>query len=871
MSNLVKIERLYPKCAGKELLSGIFCKRNVDGTRKRVNMNRNYLNGNDWKIKEFIGMDWVWRDSVMPETKDLRWWYPAKVPGSVLYDMWQAGKVPDPFFELNSKLSEWVPARTWVYRKEFETPKGWDGEHVELCFEGIDYEAEIFVNGSSLGCHRGMYTSCRFDVTGKLVKAGKNLLAVVLQPAPFEQPQVGKTSLVHTHKSRMTYWWDFCPRMIHQGIWQDVYLECTGEIRFDNVYIYADFIEKERTAEVHMELQIKGKGSGEGCLLEGCFGEYSFETRIEEGRGDVVLRIPSPKLWWTNGAGEPFQYEVRLRLLDQKGQISDSRNFLYGIRDIRFLQNDGCRKAEGQFTLCLNGRRIYIKGYNWVPADVMYGTVQEEKLRHLIRLAKEAGVNMFRVWGGGLIETDLFYELCAQSGILVWQEFIQSSSGIENKTPEDEEYGAMMEKEAEIIIKAKRNHTALAVWCGGNELQDGEGMPLDGKDALLARLEKQVRKWDSRRKWLPTSPSGGLFLNSMDNIRRAPEKLFDVHGPWEHQGLEKHCLLYNSGTSFMASEFGVEGMANESVLNRCVAREHWIPANKDNEIYFHRGAWWNNEPLVQETMGGRLTKVEQIRKASQFMQYEGLKYAVESNIRRAMKNSASFPWQFNEPYPNLFCTSAVDYYGCPKPAYYGVRKAYGVYRVTAAFASPSVAGEEKFRTEIFAGRDSANLRKDEMLCIRALLLDMQGNAVIKEEAYISDMPEISGKVMDLTCHPAEIRTPIFLLRLSLSAGVECLAENEYLFTKEKNFAPVWDMKEAKVSFSWRNERELVMENTGDTAALFVYLKHEGDDTRLYFSENYISLMPGENRSIGCEGNLNGISAEALNMMTRALE
>lgn len=505
-----------------------------------------------------------------------------------------------------------------------------------------------------------------------------------------------------------------------------------------------------------------------------------------------------------------------------------------------------------------------------MPADVMYGTVQEEKLRHLIRLAKEAGVNMFRVWGGGLIETDLFYELCAQSGILVWQEFILSSSGIENRTPEDEKYAAMMEEEAEIIIKAKRNHTALAVWCGGNELQDGEGMPLDGRDALLARLEKQLRKWDDKRKWLPTSPSGGLFLNSMDNIRRAPEKLFDVHGPWEHQGLEKHCLLYNSGTSLMASEFGVEGMANESVLNRCVAGEHLLPASKDNEIYFHRGAWWNNEPLVQETFGGCLTEVEQIRKASQFMQYEGLKYAVESNIRRAMKNSASFPWQFNEPYPNLFCTSVVDYYGCPKPAYYGVKKAYGAYRVTAAFASPSVAGEEKFETEIFAGGDSINPKKDEALCIRALLLDMEGNTVIRKEAHISDMPAISGKVMDLTCRTAEIRTSLFLLRLSLSAGEECLAENEYLFTKEKNFAPVWDMKEAEVSFAWRDERELVMKNIGDTAALFVYLKHEENDTRLYFSENYVSLMPGENRSINCEGDLNRISAEALNMMARAL-
>lgn len=831
-------------------------------------MSRSSLNGNDWKIKEFIGMDWVWRDSVMPGTKDLRWWYPAKVPGSVLYDMWQAGKVPDPFFELNSKLSEWVSARTWVYRKEFETPKGWEGRHVELCFEGIDYEAEIFLNGSSLGRHRGMYTPCRFDVTGQLKKDGKNLLAVVLEPAPFEQPQVGKTSLVHTHKSRMTYWWDFCPRMVHQGIWQDVYLECTGECRFDNVYIHADISEGGQTAEVHME--VLAKGMEEGNLLKGSFGGYSFETVMKEGKGDILLEIPSPRLWWSNGAGEPFQYEVKLQLLDRAGQISDNREFFYGIRDIRFLQNEGCHEEKGSFTLCLNGKRLYIKGYNWVPADVMYGTVSEEKLRHLIRLAKEAGVNMFRVWGGGLIETDLFYEICAENGILVWQEFIQSSSGIENMTPADEAYGLMMEREAEIIIKAKRNHTSLAVWCGGNELQDEEGMPLDSKDALLARLEKQVEKWDRKRKWLPTSPSGGLFLNSMENIMCAPDKLFDVHGPWEHQGLEKHCLLYNSGTSLMASEFGVEGMANEGVLNRCVAKEHLLPAGKDNEIYFHRGAWWNNELMVQETFGGHLTEVGQIRKASQFMQYEGLKYAVECNIRRAMKNSASFPWQFNEPYPNLFCTSVVDYYGHPKPAYYGMKKAYAPYHVTAAFASPSVAGKEKFEAEIYAGGGTMGRKRDAAWYIRAQLLDMQGETVMEEKVSISGLPETSEKVMNLACCQDKVKTPLFLLRLSLAAGEEYLAENEYLFTKEKDFAPIWDLKEAAVSFAWKEENRIEMENAGDTAALFVYLKREKDDARLYFTDNYICLMPGEKRSVGCVGKLDGISAEALNMMAGAL-
>lgn len=227
-------------------------------------MSRICLNGDDWKIKEFIGMDWVWRDSVMPETKDVRWWYPAKVPGSVLYDMWQADRVPDPFFELNSRLTEWVSSRTWVYRKEFAMPKGWEEAHVELCFAGIDYEAEVFLNGLSLGRHRGMYVPCRFDVTGKL-KDGTNLLAVVLEPAPFEQPQVGKTSLVRTHKSRMTYWWDFCPRMIHQGIWQDVYLERTGENRFEDLYVYAELSKDWRTAQIHMEVRTQGICRGISC------------------------------------------------------------------------------------------------------------------------------------------------------------------------------------------------------------------------------------------------------------------------------------------------------------------------------------------------------------------------------------------------------------------------------------------------------------------------------------------------------------------------------------------------------------------------------------------------------------------------------
>lgn len=309
---------------------------------------------------------------------------------------------------------------------------------------------------------------------------------------------------------------------------------------------------------------------------------------------------------------------------------------------------------------------------------------------------------MFRVWGGGLIEKDSFYEMCARAGILVWQEFSLSSSGIDNKPSMAEDYRKLLKEQAEVIVRLKRNHTALAVWCGGNELQRDDGIPVDENDPLIKAIGDVVRRWDSKRKWLPTSPSGGVFLNSFENLEKCPDQLYDVHGPWEHQGLERHYELYNKGTCLMHSEFGVEGMTSARALYRNVAPQHLLPASKDNPVYFHRGAWWNNEPLVQKTFGGSLTDVEQIRRASQYMQYEGLKYAMECNRRRAFHCSGMFPWQFNEPYPNLFCTSALDYYGNPKPVYYGVRRTYAPWVVNAAFDSASFAGKRELRTVLFA-------------------------------------------------------------------------------------------------------------------------------------------------------------------------
>lgn len=840
------------------------------GTRGEIG--RILLNGTDWRMKEFVGLDWVWRDSVKQDSPDTRWWYPASVPGSVLHDLRENGLVPDPYFEKNSMLAEWVPGRTWVYRKRFFVPEELKGQRIALVFEGIDYSAEIFLNGRSLGKQEGMFTAWSAEVGGMLQFGAENLLAVVIDPAPQEQPQVGRTSLVHTHKSRMTYWWDFCPRMIHQGIWQDVYLKVTGACIFTDVQIKSRLMDGYRRAEVRFFIQTNAP---DGARVSGRFGKTAFAAVLQGGTAEAEIVIEEPRLWWCNGQGEPYEYEAEAVLLSPEGIPSDRWSCRYGLREITFEPNEGVapgRERDGAFLLRLNGRELYMNGYNWVPADAMYGAADEAKIAHLIRLAKEAGANILRVWGGGLIERASFYRKCAEAGILVWQEFILSSSGIENRPSEEAGYLELMRRESEEIIKSRRNCTALAAWCGGNELQELDGTPLDERHPLLHMLGEQVRRLDPGRRWLPTSPSGGVFLNSFENLERCPEELFDVHGPWEHQGLEKQCGLYNSGTCRLHSEFGAEGMTNYETLRRTAAAEHWMPAGKDNAVYFHKGAWWNNEPLVQKTFGGGLKEIEQIRRASQFMQYEGLKYAVECDRRRAPACGGSFPWQFNEPYPNLFCTSSVDYYGNPKPAYYGVKKAYAPFLICAAFESPSLAGKDMLEADIWTAANACGQEGAACTAV-AQVFHIQGKKIAEQRWHMGRpglRAENAGRIRIALPQPEDGKPSLWLLRLTLYGedGAQRLAENEYLFTGKQDFREVFSIPEANVQ-AWRREGKLRLQNIGETAALFLFVSSERGP-RVYWQENYVCLLPGEVREIFCEGNTEKASVQALNLGYRAL-
>jgi beta-mannosidase len=822
------------------------------------------LNGDNWQFKEFYGEDWRWRNAHKPGTRDIRGWRTGSVPGSVHHDLWQLGEIPDPYFERNSLLLEWIPARTWIYKKSFFVDSLLRGKRIQLCFEGVDYEAEFFLNGESLGTHRGLYTPALFDITDQLQYGEDNLIAVIIEPAPHEQPQVSRTNKVRTHKSRMTYWWDFCPRMIHIGIWDDVFLKVTGAVRIEDVFVrpqlQPDFQEAEIKVAIELDALEAQNVEIETSLLfnDEIVASKRLQITLSQGSNQVAqsLLLAQPQLWWPNGHGEQPLYHATIHvtsLSHKEAILFDEQTVRFGVRKIELLPNESADPTARPYTFTVNGQKIYAKGWNWVPIDVLYGVPRPEKLEHLLHLAKSAHVNLLRVWGGGLIEKEAFYESCDELGIMVWQEFIQSSSGIENNPSEAPEFIDFMVAEAEQIIPRKRNHPSLVLWCGGNELSAAPEKPLDDNHALLGALKAVVQRLDPDRLWLPTSPTGRVFLNSLENIEQDSSALHDVHGPWEYQGVTKHYELYNRGTSLLHSEFGVEGVTNLKTLNRTIAPEHQWPPTLDNPYWQHLGAWWNQHAMWRATFGD-ITDIPSLIHVTQFMQAEGLRYAVETNLRRQYQNSGTIPWQFNEPYPMATCTSAIDYYGHAKPSYYAVARAYEPLHISAKFPTIAWGERETFEAEIWVNNSHTYAFHD--LNLNARIIGLDGHSHFTWMTQVQSEPNTASRLASITCPLDASNETVFFLDIHLESSEQKIySSNRYVFTKTANLAPLLALPATELQLTQEVDDDqslLHITNSGSYTALGIWLEDNREinaNGYVYFSDNAFALIPGETKSV----------------------
>lgn len=776
---------------------------------------------------------------------------PATVPGGVHLDLYRAGMIANPYENQNSLLCEWVEHRWWVYRVVVPMPKE-RFERLEIVFKGIDYEVMCYVD-TELRCeHKGMYTPFVLDLTAD---QGKESIALelIFKGIPLEMGQVGDTFLTSTQKSRFNYKWDFGTRLVNIGIWQDVLLKGSNGCLIEDVYLQTDYRQGQGFVELALNLSAATGYS--------CFEKVRVDIAVAEderlhlslpsdslGRVKGQICIPKPKLWWPNGHGEAFLYHIDIKVF-WNDTLVECKTMRTGIRSLAYAKNEQSPTDALPYTFLINGKKIYIKGVNMTPLDHLYGAVTSAHYQQMLHSIQHMNVNMIRIWGGGLIEKEAFYDLCDEMGILVWQEFIQSSSGIGNEPAKDANFLWLLKENAQAALYEKRNHVSLSVWSGGNELMKAENRPVDYSDSNIAMLKELVKTLDPQRLFLPTSASGPREFVDVENKGVS----HDVHGSWQYGGNPKHYDIYNRSDSLFHSEFGADGLSCMKSLRKFVHEKHLTPKrmNDDNMWKFH-GQWWGTYNRDMELLGS-LPDMETFVYISQWMQAEALRYALEANLRRKFNNSGSIIWQMNEPWPNISCTNLVDYFGESKMAYYWVRKVFAPISVSMQYNRLDYQTNQPVSLQLFANNCLDAAFEGECGLV---VYDMEGNKLYETKLSVRLEGNQLKAMGDISFQLPDTFEGLFAVALALeNADGQLQATNTYFFSTdtEHPYAPMLTMDKAKLEWTLvKHEGDCYtyqVQNTGTVAALHVHAQEQTDGYILLADQLYETIFPSKHQIV----------------------
>jgi len=802
-------------------------------------------------------------------------WMPATVPGGVHYDLYRAGWIEHPWFEQNSLACEWVENRWWIYQTVLDGHELPDaGSKVELIMRGIDYEALVYLNEEYLGEHIGMFHHAVFDITDFYRNGTQLTLTIICKHAPDEMSQIGRTSQTYTQKSRFNYKWDFSTRLVNIGIWDEVYLQVHNRYSMKDVVVtsrpelnasrgsirVSACIQATDPRVDNARLSAETKLSLNMSLLDPEGNECAFlvcPVQPASGCVEAELAVQQPRLWYPNGYGEQPLYQLLLELKIDECCL-DRQVIQTGFRTLTYERNEGSPPDALPYTFVVNGNRVYIQGVNITPIDHLYGNVLPEQYGYMLEMIKRAGMNMVRVWGGGLIEKDVFYDLCDRYGIMVWQEFIQSSSGVDNIPSKQPQFLKLLRESAISALIRKRNHISLAVWSGGNELMDESGTPSTFEDENIALLKNLVEQYDSQRQFLPTSASGPVeFVTKEKGVSH------DVHGFWKYLGHPEHYEFYGDVDHLFHSEFGVDGMSSPKSLCKFLGESQRVPVSmKDSLIWRHHGEWWDT--LERDiALFGPLESLTILSDASQWIQAEGLRFILQTNRRRQFHNSGSLIWQLNEPYPNVSNTCLIDYYGEAKMAYYWTRQVFRPLHASLDYRKLGYRVGEVLEAPVYF----CATRKT-MASVIARVYDAQGN-MRNEQCLGGNRNEGAGarQIGVFSLRITESLGELFIVRLSIEEDQGDFLPQDYFFTvgEEAVYAPALRLSGAVLEVgapgNWEAgnvtkeglsslRRNYKIRNNGQVSALHVRCEETTNAYWMEATDQFFTLLPGESREIG---------------------
>jgi beta-mannosidase len=628
-------------------------------------------------------------------------WYPARVPGAVQLDYAAARNWPDYSFGENWKNYRWMEDVYWTYRTTFRKPDLAGDEKLFFISKGIDYNFEIFLNSEKILAQEGMFTYVECDLTSLLKP--ENTLQIVIFPVPkIPGRPDDRSQAAQSVKPAVSYGWDWHPRLIPSGIWDESGLVIRKTAFLSDVYVNYSLSDDFRKADIRLEAEGNGMERKEfGWTLRDPQGKVVLQ---ESGKiSDLASKrftLDVPQLWWSHDHGKPALYTSEFRLLDNNGTALSEISRKIGFRRIRLVMHEGAWSKPDTFpkgrsnppiTVELNGRRIFGKGSNWVNPEIFPGIITRERYNALLDLAVKANFNLLRVWGGGIINKESFYELCDEKGILVWTEFPLACNNYEG-TPH---YLGILKQESESIIRHIRTHPSHALWCGGNELFNSWSGMTD-QSLAIRLLNSQCYLLDPETPFIPTSPVMGMAHGNY------------VFKYWDTGQEVFQKMPRSAATAY--TEFGMPGAAGVELLKKIIPdNELWPPKPSTSWQSHHAfGAWVGDTWLMKDMLAGYFGEAGNLGELvaqSQWLQTEGYKCIFEEGRRQKPMCSMTLNWCYNEPWITAANNSLISYPDIPKPAFFGVSDACRPFMASARIPKFSWKAGEVFSCDLFILND----------------------------------------------------------------------------------------------------------------------------------------------------------------------
>ena len=634
-------------------------------------------------------------------------WYPATVPGVVHTDLLQNKIIEDPFFRLNERGLQWIDKEDWVYETCFTLAAGMmRKENMELVFEGLDTYADVYLNDECILKADNMFRRWSIPVR-QYIREENNILKVYFHspvkidvpkwdalpyqyPASNDQSENGglfnKKISIFARKAGYHYGWDWGPRLVTSGIWRPVYIRAWSDLRINDVFIEQKEVGAGRAVIAgHVELDADKDMDGVLVTITDeatgrVLGEWQADLKRGTNRVTVDFVLHKPKLWWSNGLGEPFLYRFRTDII-AGGELLDSKTERVGIRSLKVVHQPD--KDGHTFYIELNGRPVFAKGANYIPSDNFLPRVTPENYKRTILDAAGVNMNMLRVWGGGIYENDVFYDLCDEHGIMIWQDFMFACS----MYPAE---GALLDnihQEAVDNVKRLRNHACIALWCGNNECQDAwlgwgwkceiERQNKEYADKIWAQYRQQyhvtlpgvVREYAPGTFYWPSSPFA--FEGEMSGTTDGDRHYWSVwHG-------KAPISDYDSEKSRFFSEYGFQSFPEfDSVKRYAPYPEDWDI--RSEVMMSHQRGGDHANGLIETYLLNEYKKPRDFRAflyMNHVLQGDAIKTAIESHRRQMPYNMGTLFWQHNDCWP-VASWASRDYYGRWKAQHYYVRKAY---------------------------------------------------------------------------------------------------------------------------------------------------------------------------------------------------